>query len=376
VPSDAEIISALYGAILDEDALEGALALLADRFHCAASMLVSFDAASPRADVLASTGSMWTPDVMRAYHEEWGALDPSPRAYAALPSGGVAATDRLFSAEYRRHCVFFNEFYRALGYEESLGGNLSSRDGHFALISMPRDEDRSPFDDDEIAALEAFTPHLSRALQLRRTFTMLGARLDTLTQIIDRVAMGVIVLDGDGAEIHVNRAAREIAARGDGLSLDRKGALLCADRAAERSIAQLRADVRSGGAGGIARVPRRDGTAYAVLAAPLPRTASFGRLDTKAPDLLVLIHDPDARSATTPETIATIFALPIGTARMVAALADGEETKAYAERLGITMDAVKFHLKTAFAKTGLRTQARLLQAVARALTDLGERHGG
>jgi DNA-binding CsgD family transcriptional regulator len=49
------------------------------------------------------------------------------------------------------------------------------------------------------------------------------------------------------------------------------------------------------------------------------------------------------------------------------------EAKSYAEQQGITMDAVKFHLKTAFAKTGLRSQARLLQAVARALADLSAR---
>jgi DNA-binding CsgD family transcriptional regulator len=49
------------------------------------------------------------------------------------------------------------------------------------------------------------------------------------------------------------------------------------------------------------------------------------------------------------------------------------EAKSYAEQQGITMDAVKFHLKTAFAKTGLRSQARLLQVVARALADLSAR---
>lgn len=37
------------------------------------------------------------------------------------------------------------------------------------------------------------------------------------------------------------------------------------------------------------------------------------------------------------------------------------------------MDAIKFHLKTPFAKTGLRSQTRLLQAVARALAELGLR---
>jgi DNA-binding NarL/FixJ family response regulator len=62
--------------------------------------------------------------------------------------------------------------------------------------------------------------------------------------------------------------------------------------------------------------------------------------------------------------------------RLIAALAEGVEAKSYAEQQGITMDAVKFHLKTAFAKTGLRSQARLLQAVARALADLSARRRG
>ena len=79
------------------------------------------------------------------------------------------------------------------------------------------------------------------------------------------------------------------------------------------------------------------------------------------------------RSAAAPESIAAIFSLPDATARLIAALAEGVEAKSYAEQQGITMDAVKFHLKTAFAKTGLRSQARLLQAVARALADLSAR---
>ena len=82
---------------------------------------------------------------------------------------------------------------------------------------------------------------------------------------------------------------------------------------------------------------------------------------------------PTRAVAAAPESIAAIFALPDATARLIAALAEGVEAKSYAEQQGITMDAVKFHLKTAFAKTGLRSQARLLQAVARALADLSAR---
>jgi DNA-binding CsgD family transcriptional regulator len=250
----------------------------------------------------------------------------------------------------------------------------SSRKGHFALLGVQRGADRRAFKRSEIQTLEGITPHLGRALQLRRTFVRLGVKVDALVETIDRLAAGIIVLGSEGGEIHVNSAAREIAARNDGLWLDRNGALHAAERGAERVLVRICADVRAGGAGGIVCVPRREeARPYAVLAAPLPAGAAIAGTDCGAPSLLIVIHDPDARIAAAPESIAAIFSLPDATARLIAALAEGVEAKSYAEQQGITMDAVKFHLKTAFAKTGLRSQARLLQAVARALADLSAR---
>jgi hypothetical protein len=105
------------------------------------------------------------------------------------------------------------------------------------------------------------TPHLGGALQLRRTFVRLGVKVDALVETIDRLAAGIIVLGSEGGEIHVNSAAREIAARNDGLWLDRTGALHAAERGADRALMRICADVRAGGAGGIVRVPRRGGAA-------------------------------------------------------------------------------------------------------------------
>jgi GAF domain-containing protein/DNA-binding CsgD family transcriptional regulator len=375
-PSDA-LLAALYDGIVDAGGLERALGLLAEQFHCPSAALISFDAAAPEADVVSSAGMFAEPALQRAYNEEWAPLDPAPRAFAALSFGTAASTGMLFDAEYLRSCAFFQEFFRPRGFEECLGANLSSRNGHFALLGLQRGADRRAFKRSEIQTLEEITPHLGRALQLRRTFVRLGVKVDSLVQMIDRLAGGIIVLGSEGGEIHVNRAAREIAARNDGLWLDRNGALHAAERGAERVLVRICADVRAGGAGGIVCVPRREeARPYAVLAAPLPAGAAIAGTDRGAPSLLIVIHDPDARIAAAPESIAAIFSLPDATARLIAALAEGVEAKSYAEQQGITMDAVKFHLKTAFAKTGLRSQARLLQAVARALADLSARRRG
>ena len=267
-----------------------------------------------------------------------------------------------------------HEFLRPLGIEETLGGTLSSPDGRFAFLTVHRGADRAPFDDAEIAAIEGILPHVACALRLRRSFTELGSKASLLAAVIDRLAAGIVVIGGDGAVMHVNRAALEIAARGDGLWLDRTGLPHAADQAAERALSASRHAVAAGQAGGVVRVPRRSGgPPYAVLAAPLPAgTGLGGATDAARAGMLVLVHDPDAR-AFAPETIVTVFGLPPATARLVSALAQGDDAVAYGKRHGLSYDTVRYHLKTAFARTGARSQARLLQLITRALDDIDPR---
>jgi DNA-binding CsgD family transcriptional regulator len=61
---------------------------------------------------------------------------------------------------------------------------------------------------------------------------------------------------------------------------------------------------------------------------------------------------------------------------LLAALADGEELSAYAERAGISMNTVRFHLKTAYARTGAKRQSELVRLVTAALRDLADHRNG
>jgi DNA-binding CsgD family transcriptional regulator len=67
-----------------------------------------------------------------------------------------------------------------------------------------------------------------------------------------------------------------------------------------------------------------------------------------------------------------MFGLPIGSATIVAALAAGEDLKDYAERSGISTNTVRFHLKTAYARTGVHRQSDLVRLVTAALRDMSD----
>ncbi len=71
------------------------------------------------------------------------------------------------------------------------------------------------------------------------------------------------------------------------------------------------------------------------------------------------------------QRLAHMLQVPLGAAKVVEALLAGIELKDYSEREGISMNTVKFHLKTAFERTGSRSQADLARRALLAINDLG-----
>ena len=53
------------------------------------------------------------------------------------------------------------------------------------------------------------------------------------------------------------------------------------------------------------------------------------------------------------------------------AILEGIELKDYAERAGISMNTVRFHLTSAFTASGVHSQAELVKTAMVALSDLG-----
>jgi uncharacterized NAD-dependent epimerase/dehydratase family protein len=124
-------------------------------------------------------------------------------------------------------------------------------------------------------------------------------------------------------------------------------------------------------------VPRiSGGRDYSLLVAPAP--ASLAHLRWNKPGAaraLVLVHDPDSRSRAPVDVLEQALHLPKGAAKLVAALAGDEDLKSFAEREGITIHTVRFHLRTALARTGTRNQAELVRIAVRLLRDFALAEG-
>jgi DNA-binding CsgD family transcriptional regulator/PAS domain-containing protein len=371
IVNDAEerFLDALYRGVTESEELDRALQLLQSMFGCRGAVLVSVDTQNPAASFNSTSG--WLKENLQLYLEKYAHLDPAPVAFARIPIGTASTTNRLFTAAQRKADRFYNEFFRPAGMVETLAGNLFSDQGHFSLVAVMRGEDRREFDDDDIARLERLMPHVTRAAQLRRTFFRIDAKSLGLQATVDRLRAGVVLLDESGTALFTNQGMQAIAQRGDGFVLDRSRRPLPASIEARRRFDALLEEATGGGAGGILTVPRDAGAReYVVLVVPAPSSAARSDWEQEQPGgALVLVHDPEAQPAAMADVLEQGLRLPKRAARLVASLAADDDLKSFAEREGITIHTARFHLRTALARTGTRTQVELVRLAMRLLRD-------
>jgi DNA-binding CsgD family transcriptional regulator len=367
---DVSLLDALYSGATDSEEFKRAMLLVGQQLSCSSSVLISLDPHSPGASLLLSTGAFDGP--ASQHYAELAPFDPAPATFTRLARGSASTTDRLLTAEQLRDGLFLNEFYRPRGFVETLGGHLQSDHANFALVGFHRGKDRPPFGDDDISYLERLMPHISRALSLRREFIGLQTKLTGLQGALDHLAAGIVLLDPNGRALFANTAIRAMARRNDGLSLDRAGFPIPAAMAERQRFDAMIAAVLAGGPGGTLRVSRKsDAQPYAVLVSPAPTSLLELNGEQRAhAGILIVVHDPSAQMRTDPALLQDALGLTPGAAKLVTALAGDDDLKSFAEREGITIHTARFHLRTALARTGTRTQAQLVRLAVRLLAEL------
>lgn len=366
--ADDRFLDALFRGVANADEFGSAVRLIQESFRCRGAALVTVDAQDPTASFVWATGILESH--LERYQKDYAHLDPAPALYLRQPVGSALSTDRMFTPEERDNNQFFKEFFRPLGLVETLGGPIYADQGSFAMIALIRGEDREPFDDAEATRLERLMPHIARALQLRRTFFQIDARSLGLQATLDRLQAGFILLNEHGAALFANTAMRAIAQRGDGFALDRNGRPLPANIEARQRFDALVDDVAKGGVGGILTVPRSSGRDYVILVAPAPQPSTQTHWERRGSiGATVVVHDPEIGAAPTAEILAQGLGLTNGAARLVASLAADDDLKSFAKAEGVTIHTARFHLRTALARTGAKTQAELVRIAVRLLRD-------
>ena len=292
----------------------------------------------------------------------WGAI-------RGVPVGCVAPTSALLTDREFARTSFYNEGVRPMGAFHGLAVSPQSTPQRFVHISTGRRLGREDYDSDDIAVLQALTPHLVTALRVGNRLAAADFRAAGAGDALDRLQAGVILVDLAARILLANRTAEAILAGNDGLGIDRDG--VCArghrtTRVLRRLIVSC-ADITmvNGGPGGSIELPRGEGRRpLRVVVAPFrAKTAQIGTawLGAARPVAILMVTDPEQEQRVRKEDLRRRFGLTQAEANVALEILKGDGREASAARLGIAGTTVRAHLSHIFEKTCVRRQAELVR---------------
>lgn len=200
-----------------------------------------------------------------------------------------------------------------------------------------------------LALLEDLAPWLVHAARTTLHLRALSATSSALQRSLDRLRIGVILLDDAHRVVLANRSAVALLEGADGSSFVAANALAPRRDRIQLAVERL-LDSRATGAG-----PARPHVSISRLAHP-DEISSFLGATT-----VVFIPDPATVESELVDPLRKHYGLTPAEARLAALLASDFTLDEAAEHLGLSVGTVRTRLKRLFEKTGTNRQASLVR---------------
>ncbi|SRR6266404_5713003 len=317
------------------------------------------------AGVMSATSNLdsWAAKAYGDYYQtrdEWFARG-CKKGIPAVVLGQELIDDRSFE-----RTEFYSDWCRKIGAFHVLGCQFHVSGDLIGAIGFHRPRQAPQFDEDDRRTMGLLLPHLQRALQINHRLGVVENQRGLTADILDRLSVGIIIVEGDGRLLFANRIAERTLQGGDAITAPH-GRLRSRDVKYGAALQKAVVDAASptlglaGGAGGVVALPRSSGAPLVLLISPLQmERTGFGRSSAAA---LVIFSEPHGTTTVGHEALAQAFKLTPAEARLLAALLSGEALPDYAAATGISINTAKRHLDHIFNKTGYRRQTDLIRAI-------------
>jgi DNA-binding CsgD family transcriptional regulator/PAS domain-containing protein len=290
------------------------------------------------------------------------ALLPEPLEYHEFSE--QVSDEELVASE------FYHRVLQPLDLHHGCGAMLLRDEDGASSIVMWRSRAEGPLPAPGRRLFEALLPHLQRAVQVHlRLHGAIGVAKG-ITDALDELAQGALLIDRRGRPIFWNRSADELLREGDGLVIERETLRASCDAPAAALSRAIDEATRTGagegiGAGGKVAVDRPSGApAVSVLVSPLARGVATASLAENA-CALVLISSPPRDPLPTAKELSQRWRLTPAEARTVLHLASGLPVDRIALEMKLRPATIRTYLKRAYEKTGADGQASLVSLVLR-----------
>ncbi len=370
----SELMTRIYQGPLEATPWAGALELIRGWLQANYVTLILRAAACDRRAPLSVHASELGPIVPgeASYNSYYYSLDP----FVGLPADRVVTVDDVFGDTGWLSSELYKQFLQPQDVRYILGADLRTPSGVECRFRVCRNHASKQFSARDKAICALLLPHLKRAVELHSRLDTVEVERSIYANAINRMQIGTITLDENGAIIDMNSVADEILKQHNGLTIAR-GAIEATDAQENRTLQRL---IRHAVLG-------HHGTAAALVEAmPITRSFDKPRLgllvrtvllsdwseDNKRQVAVTLfLRDPDRKPQGVQEIIRKLFDLTPAETSLALLLTNGLTLEEAAEESGISKNTARTHLRAIFSKTGVTRQATLVRILLGSVVPLG-----
>ncbi|MCY1286546.1 hypothetical protein D9M68_443330 [compost metagenome] len=373
-----DTIRALYEGIFDADAWRRSLGALCQASDSSHALLLVRDTVHER--VLVNQVVNPVPEAVAAYSEYYETIDPALPFAQRMSVGNWYIDSRELGSQTMRQSPFYGEFLRQFE-QSSVMACLIERKPHYEVfLSLQRPLGGNQYSPEDARALDWAIPHVRHAMALRDRTHQVSALAHASSQLLERLAFGVIVLRDDGKTLLANSTGEAWVRRLlPAVSIETSAAAAAASAAGVRAeewrlsrpfaeALKAACDPANPQPAQALRAVDGSGRQAQVILLPLPPAHQLS-MDWQRPSVLVAIHEPGVAPMTLPAVLRDLYGLTPAETRLALQLSTGMGLPEACEQIGIRRETGRTQLKAIFNKTATGTQAQL----AHLLTRLGVR---
>jgi DNA-binding CsgD family transcriptional regulator/PAS domain-containing protein len=360
-----DVVSRVYDAGLDASLWPDTLSAISDLFGAEQINLRIIDPSSRRLERYYAINR--DPYWVQAYKDHFYQLDPWMDMLHDSDKPIVDCTHHLLTDRKYRSLPFYQEYIVPTDAHYGMGGLIRVHDDFKTYLAMQKGYGRGEFHVSNLRLFEKLFPHVNRSLAVSHRIQHAENRSDTLMQALDRISNAVVLVNRAGRVLSMNEAAGKLVDRHCGISvtgghiqLSGVGFNLRLHRLIDAATASHNS-VDGAQAGGMDfEYPGHSN--LSLLVSPLSGRGSGHEFADKRVAMLIL-SDRDESNRLEGTLLVDIYGLSEAEARVVSLLCAGKSLEQIGERLSLTRNTIRSHVKSAFHKTGTSRQAELVSLI-------------
>ncbi len=285
-----------------------------------------------------------------------------------LPTGRAVVGEQFAPLQDWQGLELYHDVKIPSGCIHFLGIPIESTSNFLAEISLYRPETEEIHGDRELDIANHLVPHFARAFHVAQLAEEGRSAAAGLSFSLDHLNVGCMIINESGRLIFANKLA-EMHLSGDGALCMAAQHIIADGGRNEKNWRGLlhRLASRTSAKGSAVMLTAKDGTPVRLVSIPLnPYKIEVFSLPLPACSQLglVLIEMPWSEGPDTALLLQQLFGLTPTEAELARALLNDERMGDYAARSERSLNTVKTHLKSIFAKTDTKRQAELMRKLS------------